>query len=763
MIFTNAGMIAASIWTKLGDIFAGFFAIIPQIMYFLYTSIASVLDMFQYIFRKLAGLDSYYFNGDTKTGDVVIDFIEGILGINKEYSALNTVFWSMIIFGVIVLILMTILTFIKSHYNYDATKSSPNYIIKNCAKSVFTMAIVPLVTLFGLYLCQALFKVIDSFTAQTSSDNLASTFEVDACSEFSFGEGDNGAKYYSSYDFFGEREWANTTTFSGVMFNVCANQANRVRYGAYTPNGTGWDNANVFYTSKTENVQETIANQIDYAFKNSLTFTTSRTITFAGLDEASAAIGLTLTYGPSATFASGLINVKTFSKYNVGLVWYYYNLWSFNFLLGFVAIVVCVSLFSNILFGLIMRIIFSAILFLAYPPIVGLGPFDEGNAYKSWKKSFMSYLISGYATIIAMNLLFLILPFFYSVDFFNISLIDGIVHLLIMLAGLSMVKRFISMLSSFVGAKDIQELGANAKKSASEPMFKAVGATAGLAGAAVGTMRLGQKGFSATMKKGGEIASKISKSEKVQKFKNKINSSKLGVAVEKGSAAISDALKKAGDKINSSKIGVAVEKGSTAVSNAIKKAGGAAILKAKKAGEALKKAVKTKPMKFIGAVLGIPVDPHDEEDYEDWVNPENGQTEQVLKLSDKEKAEGKTKRVKRQSGGAIIKKHFVDISKVAFKGVGTVLGFKNAFEKLRDSSKGVDILKSDLNDLTSELNAFGKKPAFQTMKMKKDAEKEEKKNQTIPMIDMDVSTSRQTLDKIQEIAKEISAHPDDYL
>ena len=751
MIGINAGMMAASVWTKLGDIFAGFFAIIPQSMYFLYTSIASVLDMFQYIFRKLAGLDSYYFNGNEKTGDMVIDFIEGILGINKEYSALNTIFWSMIIFGVIVLILMTILTFIKSHYNYDATKSSPSYIIKNCVKSIFTMAVVPLVTLFGLYICQALFKVIDSFTAQSSTDNITSTFETDASQSFDYGEGEKGVVYYSSYDFFGEREWANTTTFSGVMFNVCANQANRVRYGAYTPNGSGWDNAGVFYTTKTENVQEIIANQIDYAFKNSLTLKTSRTITFAGLDEASAAIGSTLTYGPSATFAAGLINVKTFSKYNVGLVWYYYNLWSFNFFLGFVAIIVCVSLFSNILFGLIMRIIFSAILFLAYPPIVGLGPFDDGNAYKSWKKSFISYLISGYTTVIAMNLLFLILPFFYSIQFFNVSLLDGIVHLLIMLAGLSMVKRFISIISSFVGAKDIQELGANSKKAASEPMFKAVGATAGLAGTAVGTMRLGQKAFSYTAKKGGEIGNKIGKSEKVQNLKNKINSSKLGKAVEKGSTAISDAIKKAGDKINSSKLGVAVEKGSTAASNAIKKAG-----------NAVKKAAKTKPMKFIGSVLGIPVDPHNEEDYEDWVNPETGKTEQVLKLSDKEKAEGKTKRVKRQSGVGMLKKHFVDISKVAFKGVGTVLGFKNAFEKLRDSSKGVDNLKSNLNELTSELNAFGKKPMFQTMKDKKDAEKQSRKDLTIPMIDMDISASSQTLSKVQEIAKEISAHPEDY-
>ncbi len=112
----------SSIWTKIGDILSGFFAIIPQTMYFIYTSMASLLDMFQFVFRKLAGLDVYYVNGTEKSGDIIVQFIEGILGINNHYSALTTVFWSLVIFGVIVLVLMTIFTIIKAHYNYDAKK-----------------------------------------------------------------------------------------------------------------------------------------------------------------------------------------------------------------------------------------------------------------------------------------------------------------------------------------------------------------------------------------------------------------------------------------------------------------------------------------------------------------------------------------------------------------------------------------------------------------------------------------------------------------
>ena len=60
---------------KLANIISGFFAIIPQLMYFLYTSIGSLLDLFQFVFRKIAGLDVYYVNGAEKTGDFVIELI----------------------------------------------------------------------------------------------------------------------------------------------------------------------------------------------------------------------------------------------------------------------------------------------------------------------------------------------------------------------------------------------------------------------------------------------------------------------------------------------------------------------------------------------------------------------------------------------------------------------------------------------------------------------------------------------------------------
>lgn len=724
----------SSLWTKIGDIVAGFFAIIPQVMYFLYTSIASVIDLCQFIFRKLAGLETYYFNDNVKSGDILIEFIEGVLGINKQYSALNTVFWSLIIFGVIVLILMTILTLIKAHYNYDSEKSSPSYIIRKSIKAVFTMALIPLCTLFGLYLSQAMFKALDSITSNKTETQMLDVFESDAVNNFSYSSGENGTKIYSSYDFFNEREWCSNFTFSGYIFEICADQANRVRYGSYTPNGDGWDNMGVFYTNVADvgQAREIVANQIDFAFKNNLTLNSRKTVSISG-DEAAAAIGSSLYYGPSAGFAVGLINVNSFSKYNVGLVWSYYNLWAFNFLLAFIGVAACISLFTNLLFGLFTRILFSVVLFMVYSPIVGIMPFDDGNAYKGWQQKFISYLLSAYTSVFAVNILFILLPVIFSISFFNIKFLDGIVRLLLMIAGLTMAKRFVAIFSNFIGAQNIDELGQAAKKDAGAPTMKAVGMTATLGGAAIFSRNIAN-------------LIKTKSSPYISKVSQKIGESKLVQKVVKS---------KAGKKISqiSSQIGLTL----TNASQGINKFG-------KKVKNVAKRVAKNPIIKSLGkfgaSVIGLPVDPHEDDEYEDWTNPETGETEKVLKQTQEEKEKGMP-RVKKPKMRTLLKNQLLDVSGASFKAIGNLLGLKNAFDKLYKSNDGVDYLKEQINSLASQIKGL-KGPVFQTMAdvSKKEKEKEDLQRQLA--YDIDYESSKLALKKIEEIAKQISGNPDDY-
>lgn len=462
------------VWQKVENIITGFFAIIPQFFYLLYSSVASLLDVLQLLIRKLAGLDSYYVRvGNSediteKSGDILKEFIESILGINNTYSALSTVFWSLVIFGVIVLILSLIFSLIKAHYNYDSQKSQPNAILKNGVKALFTMAITPVVVLFGLYLSEIVLKTLDQITNSSTSLKIENVFEKEAIPNIKGLEVSVNETYYASYDMFLVTEWTNTSTFSGMMFDIVASSCNRVRNNDYTATKTisneNWDNCGIFYANTDYEIQEKVASQIDFAFANCLTLQSPQRIDL--LEESTYVIASTLSYGPSASFSAGLINVQCFSKFNVGLVWYYYNLWAFNYLLGFLGIISCLVLLGNIVFGLMKRLFLCICLFLVNSPVIAITPLDEGNGFKEWRKIFVSYLIVAFGAVIGVNLFFLILPFLQNIQFFEDTILNKILNMLIIVCGLVLIKKLIAMLSSFVGANNLENEGGTTKKTA---------------------------------------------------------------------------------------------------------------------------------------------------------------------------------------------------------------------------------------------------------------------------------------------------------
>ena len=726
-----------SLWDKIGDIVSGFFAIIPQIMYFIFTSIASLLDMFQYVFRKVAGLDVYYVNGKEKTGDVVIDLIEGILGINKEYSALTTVFWSMIIFGVILLILMTILSIIKIHYNYKSyhenKKDSPFYVIKLSLKALASMALIPLCTMFGLYLSTVLFRALDSITTSASNNTMSSVFESDAIDSFSYSTKNGGSegRVYASYDFFGYGEWTNSDTFSGIIFKACANDCNRVRKGAYTPNSSLWDNAGVFYTTSTSDAREIVAKQIDYAFANNLKLNTSHTFLIDGKEEALNAIASSLTYGPSLAFAAKLVNVTNFSKYNVGLVWYFYNLWGFNFIIAFASIALCIALFGNILFGMFMRIIISGVLFIIYPAVTGIMPFDEGRGLKSWRKEFISYLISSYASILAMNIFFLILPVFNSISFFNNALVDGIANTIIIIAGLTLVKRFIGIVSQFVGAKDLNEIGEGLKKEAANPAMKAAKTSYKFGSASISFFGVGKA---------------LKKDFKESKTGQKIINSKAGKAV-------SSAIQGVASKLKNSKLGVGIKKASVKVINFSKKLVGAG----QKAKDKFNKVMEKTPVKYIAGMLGVPVDAFSESVYEDVEETdENGNVVIKKKRRVGTDKDGKPIYEEKKKATAIIKNAFVDFAGAALKLAGNVTGLSSALKTFEKNTGIVSDAKGKIDSFAQSLGLIGEK---ETLFKKDQEQKLREKRKKIKSTFVDTAAletnSRKTLEEIKEIVKNI--------
>lgn len=497
----------------IGDFFKAMFNLIPKIIYLLYASCACVLDVLQLFFRKLAGLDVYYIDGVAYSGDLLTNFIGSIFGINfnntqPSYPALTTVFYSMIIFGVIICFVSVFISIIKAHYSYDG-KSTPIQFVRAGGKALLNMVAVPLITILGLFVSQALLTALDSITSVSSSTveemfggkaAMKNYFEDVTTSKGATGLASTGGEAESTflyYDIFGfggaiaygpdtELTWldkdikklvyigAKNQTFSGSLFITAAYNANRVRLGQYnTENCTGMEDifANAKNTKNGEDENDKLARMIDAAFANNLHLKNVK--------------GLQNKYDSKKYFTNYYVSaVKDFSKFNVGAVWFFYDLWNFNFLVGFAGVVVCVSIFINIVFGMMARLITCLVLFLIAPPLFGLAPLDGGKAAKGWRENFMKQALMAYGAVVGMNLVMMILPYLNDIDFFNIPVADYLARTLLIITGLITIKSVIAVVSGLVGGEDANKSGEGVAKEVGSTVVKAgkAAVTAGKAG-----------------------------------------------------------------------------------------------------------------------------------------------------------------------------------------------------------------------------------------------------------------------------------------
>ena len=286
---------------------------------------------------------------------------------------------------------------------------------------------------------------------------------------------------------------AQNQTFSGSLFKVSAYNANRARIGQYKISsnilGTASNEYTLFGNAETD---DELANMIDTAFACNLHMDGWHWANNWGAISSDKYFTNFLIKGGSA-----------FSKFNVGLVWYYYDLWQFNFIVGFAGCIVCATLFINIIMGLIARLFMCIGLFLVAPPLFGLAPLDGGKAGKSWRENFMKQALMAYGAVVGMNIFFLILPYMNEIDFFNIAIADYFAQTLVIIVGLITVKAFIATLSGLIGAADANEAGGKIAEEVGTVAGKATKMT-------VGAAKLGAKTTGMIAKGGFKIADKAS-------------------------------------------------------------------------------------------------------------------------------------------------------------------------------------------------------------------------------------------------------------
>ncbi len=253
-----------------------------------------------------------------------------------------------------------------------------------------------------------------------------------------------------------------TSSIGSTIFVSAAANTNRVRYGSdLTDELKKWVgiSGNINETNREE-----CAQIIDNFFKDNE--------------------GLSWSTG-AGIFDSG----SAFRPYaNWEFVILYYNVYELNYLLYIGASLAACGIMINATFGMIMRLIKGAILFMVSPPVVALMPLTN-SPFNSWKKSFLANILGAYGTIVGFNLVMLVLPVVNNIKLFQPLTFDGmgavggltagfdfngangLVTILVTLTGLFMIKDLIKFLSDMINADDVNAIGG--------PMAKKVGKTVG--------------------------------------------------------------------------------------------------------------------------------------------------------------------------------------------------------------------------------------------------------------------------------------------
>lgn len=486
--------IIEKIFEKAGTWIGAMLSIIPKTLYLAVTFLMQIVDIIQILFQKLAGLDVYYIEGssEAQSGDFLTYFLRKVL---FEKGTLNTAFWSIVIVGLFLLVFATIVAVIRTQYNYDEKPVSPTKIVGKAIKSLISFAIVPIVAFFGVYLGNIFLNALNS---ATSSQIPNIEFDESAKIKLKPYELDNGKKTYAGINLFGTNLAMRQDTFSGMIFRAATYRANRIRNDAdfrAICDGTHEESEGSIYSGVTFGMfevnssdYEKAATLLDDAFVYNYRLDQSAYVNVGAFDKVAVGNVVGVLIG-DYTVALYAIPYQTFSRYNVSWVWFYYDLWQFDYIMAIIAIVACAVIYLNITSAMMKRAIELTMLMVVSPAVVAVTPLDGGAMQKRWRESFIKKTLSAYGAVVGVNLLFIILPVIRNVNFFNIAIVDTIVQMLFTIVGLTCVKDFMKMMSELVGGEDANSVGGDINKKIADTAMKVGSVAAGVAMPAAGALK----------------------------------------------------------------------------------------------------------------------------------------------------------------------------------------------------------------------------------------------------------------------------------
>lgn len=494
-----SNMLGANIFATIGLVFSYFGGIIVALlqfllfmpMYLIFAGVMMIATFAEMTFKKLAGIDTIYLNGEAFGGgsgdgkDLVYAFITD--------SAVQDVFWSIVGLSIILLFIFTIVAMIKSEFTIDLKGSAKGPIIGRALKSLVNLLIVPVVTLISIFGTNFLTKTI-----------------------------------YDLFDTTGD-------TVVTKCFRVGAYNANRVRstpgFGDILRDSHLIVNGNPFSGFSND---DDLANYVDMCFVKYSDFAVE--YEHYGFVDLLEAIDKGELMSDCITFLFfGVPNDQVcFNLFKMSQVNTYYNMAKFDWILAIGSGIVVTWTLLSVCLVLVKRVFELCILFLLAPPMTAIAPLDGGQAEKKWRGEFMKRLLAVIAPIFAYNMYFLMVPLFENISLFSgvkmavgtsavgagvsmlgsyqiaitdfLFIFDIFFQLICVIVGLGIIKSASALLSNLLGVEDLVKSGGEAAKKAVD-----VGKKAALGATAIGGVAV--KGAAAAIK-GAKGAAEAIKNKK---------------------------------------------------------------------------------------------------------------------------------------------------------------------------------------------------------------------------------------------------------
>lgn len=433
-----------------GDVAVYLEAMIYKALFWIWSSVAQVLDCIQVLFQMLVGVVPVVYNSNSlfaNSGNLVIDII--------MHPFVYGAFIRILIIAFFLLIIFTFIAVIKNEYSSEVSKGSGNSkgaIIGKSLKAFFSFFLIPMVCIVGIIASTYIMRALDYATSPSSTTIISNKLFISSA------YGCNRAR--SDENFYKAMQGITVDGYS----------INHHIFAAYDK-------------------QEDMAEAIDKAFDSAMKISEVN----SGYEKISVGDRFGNYIDTSIIGTDyGIERDTYFNTKNASMVFYFYDLSQFNWVVALFSVFFLASILVSITLGAAVRLYELAILFVISPAIISILPLDDGP-FKTWKKKFIGKVIMIFAPVVALNLYFILVDTLLEVDMMatintainsgmtmvgpgvvilvagsaGAILLSSIFDLFIVIAGAMVCKEAIKWLGDMIGGEDMTGAGDKLKNDVS--------------------------------------------------------------------------------------------------------------------------------------------------------------------------------------------------------------------------------------------------------------------------------------------------------